>query len=133
MPNVADRPMTVRLPAWLDEELRREFEERDEGPSEGLRRVLEEWWVRTHLPAIQFREGITSRRAAVEDGPEVWEIITAARDYGEDREGLREHFGWLDQEALEAALDFYERFPDRVDALIEENERIGRRLAERLG
>lgn len=133
MPTVADRPMSVKLPPWLDEELRREFEERGVNTSEGLRRVLEEWWVGRHLPRIEFREGLTGRRAALRDGPEVWEVAAVLEDYGEDREGLAEHFGWLDPEALEAALAYRERFPERVEAQVAENERVGRRLADRLG
>lgn len=133
MPTVADRPMSVKLPPWLDEELRREFEERGESASEGLRRILEAWWVRRHLPGVEFREGLAGRRAAVEGGPEVWEIVSVLRDYGGERGKLEEHFAWLADEALEAALAYYDRFPDRVDALVEENERTGRYLAERLG
>lgn len=133
MPDVADRPLSVKLRPWLEEELRQEFEERGQSVSEGLRRALEEWWTARHLPAIEFREGPSGRRAAVEDGPEVWEIVSARRDYGDDREGLGEHFGWLDEEALDAALEYYERFPEPVDERIEENERTARYVAERLG
>lgn len=132
MPSVADRPMSVKLRSWLDDELRREFEERGESTSEGLRRVVEEWWAEHRLGDIEFREGLSGRTAAVEDGPEVWEIVSALRDHDGEREGLREHFGWLDEDKLEAALEYYERFPDRVEARIEENERAGRFLAERL-
>lgn len=133
MPTVADRPMSVKFRSWLDEELRSEFEERGESTSEGLRRIVEEWWAERRLQDIEFREGLSGRRAAVEDGPEVWEIVSAFRDHGGDREGLSEHFGWLADEKIEAALEYYERFPDRVEAQIEENERAGRFLAERLG
>lgn len=133
MSTVADRPVSVKLPPWLEEELRQEFEERGLNTSEGLRRILEEWWVGRHLPRIEFREGLTGRRAALRDGPEVWEVVAVSEDYGQDDEGLAEHFGWLDREALEAALVYYERFPERVQEELAENERIGRRLSERLG
>ncbi len=133
MPTVANRPMSVKLRPWLDEALRSEFEERGESPSEGLRRILEEWWVDRHLEDVEFREGVSGRRAAVEGGPEVWEIVAALRDHDGDREALAEHFGWLRTAALDAALAFYDRFPDRIDTLIDENERVGRYLSERLG
>lgn len=133
MSSVADRPLSVKVRPWLEEELRREFRERGESVSEGLRRVLEEWWAEHRLPSIEFREGLAGRRAAVEEGPEVWEIVAVFRDYDGDTEGLREHFGWLDDEALDSALEYYERFPESIDALIEENERAARYLAERLG
>lgn len=133
MSTVADRPMSVKLRPWLDEELRREFEERGESTSEGLRRILEEWWTLQHLHEIEFRQTLGGRRAAVREGPEVWEIVSVARDYGDDVDGLREHFGWLDEESLDAALAYYEVFPERIDVLIEENRRTGRYLSERLG
>lgn len=133
MSTVARRPMSVKLRPWLEEELRREFEERGESISEGLRRVLEEWWAARHLSAIEFRDSPFGRRAAVEGGPEVWEIISVLRDYEGDVEGLREHFAWLDEEALDSGLEYYERFPEPIDALIEENDRTARYLSERLG
>lgn len=132
MSTVTDRPLSVKLRPWLEEELRREFEERGESISEGLRRVLEEWWTQRHLPAIEFRDDVAGRRAAVDGGPEVWEVVSVLRDYDGHLEGLSEHFDWLDDEALDDALEYYERFPDRIDALVEENDRMGRYLSERL-
>ncbi len=132
MTPVADRPLSVKLRPWLEDELRREFRERGESVSEGLRRVLEEWWAEHHLGAIEFRDGVGGRRAAVEGGPDVWEIVWVLRDYDGDVDALRDHFSWLEEDALDSALAYYDRFPDSVDALIEENERVGRRLAERL-
>lgn len=133
MSSVADQPLSVKVKPWLEEELRREFEERSESVSAGLRRVLEEWWAVHHLPGIEFRDGLSGRRAAVEDGPDVWEIVALLRDYNGDRDALREHFGWLDEDALASAVAYYERFPESIDALLEENERTGRYLADRLG
>lgn len=133
MPTVADRPLSVKLRPWLEEELRREFEERGESTSEGLRRVLEEWWALRRFPSLEFRDGIAGRRAALEEGPDVWEVVAVFRDHGGDAGALREHFAWLEEAALEDALAYYERFPERVDDVIEENERRARYLAERLG
>ncbi|MDP2481166.1 MAG: hypothetical protein Q8W49_11820 [Candidatus Palauibacterales bacterium] len=93
MPTVADRPLSVKLRPWLEEELREEFE----------------------------------------GGSEIWEIVAARREYGSDPAALREHFGWLPEQALQEALSYYERFPERIDALLEANERAGRYLAGRLG
>lgn len=133
MSTVADRPLSVKVQPWLEEALRREFDERGESVSAGLRRVLEEWWAVRHLPGIEFRETLRGRRAALEDGPEVWEVVSVLRDLGGDTEALAEHFAWLDEERLRSAVAYYERFPDPVDALLDENERAARYLAERLG
>lgn len=133
MPTVADRPLSVKLRPWLEDELRQEFEARGESTSEGLRRVLEEWWALRRFPHLEFREGLGGRRAALEGGPEIWEIVAARREYGPDPASLREHFGWLPEAALQEALSFYERFPERIDARLEDNDRAGRYLAGRLG
>lgn len=133
MSKLSDQPTSFRLPAWLEDELKEEFERAGMSTSEGMRRALEEWWALRAYDHIEFREGLTGRHAAVRGGPEVWEIVMVASSYGEDREGLREHFGWLETEAVDEALDYYDRFPDRVDDRIEENERVGEALADRLG
>lgn len=132
MPSVTEHPLSVKLRPWLAEELLEEFEARGESVSEGLRRALEEWWASRHLFGIEFRDGPTGRRAALEDGPEVWEVIAVWRDADGDLERLREHFAWLDEDALEAALVYRDRFPERVEEVLAENERVGRYLAERL-
>lgn len=121
--------MTTRLPDWLERDLRDFFRERGRGPSEGLRHIAEEWWVREHHPDIEFRDGIFGRRAALREGPEVWEIVMVWRAYEPDIDGLRHHFDWLDPRLLDEALRYYDRFPESVDALVDDNERVGRQLA----
>lgn len=83
-----------------------------------------------HYPRLEFRDGTFERRAALRDGPEVWEIVDVRRSYGDDLEGLYEHFGPLDGEAIDEALTYYGRFSAEIDRVIEENDRVGRRLEE---
>jgi len=122
------RTISTRLPTWLDEALRELFQAKGEGPSEGLRRVAEEWWTMDHYPKLEFRDGTFERRAALRDGPEVWEIVFVQREYGDDLVGLYEHFGPVDREAIDQALAYYRESPQPIDRRIEENDRIGRRL-----
>lgn len=133
MTPLSDQPLSVKLRPWLEEELRSEFEESGESVSAGLRRLLEEWWAVRNLPAVEFRDGVNGRRAAVKGGPEVWEIVSVLREYDGDREALQQHFSWLHQEALVAALEYYDHFPESIDGLIEENGRTARFLADRIG
>lgn len=63
----------------------------------------------------------------------MWEVVAALRDHDGDEAALQEHFARLDESALEDALAYHERFPERVDEVIEENERTARYLAERIG
>lgn len=66
-------------------------QERGEGPSIGLRRVVEEWWALQHFPGIEFRDGVSGRRAALREGPDVWDVVMVARDLDNDLERLFTH------------------------------------------
>jgi hypothetical protein len=125
---MAASPITTRLPDWLDDELKNHFAQSRERRSEGFRRVVEEWWAMEHFPLIEFRDGVSGRRASVRGGPDVWEIMMVARDYADNPAGLREHFGYLDQEQFDQALAYAERFSEQIQEWIEENDRVGRSL-----
>jgi hypothetical protein len=124
----------TRLADWLERDVRSFWAEHGEGPSVGLRRVVEEWWAMQHFPAIEFRDGVSGRRAALRGGPDVWEVVMVARDYGNDRERLSAHFGGrVANEALAQALAYAERFPDEINSAIAENERVARFLTRQAG
>ncbi|MGH7457718.1 MAG: hypothetical protein ACREKN_01375 [Longimicrobiaceae bacterium] len=117
-------PLTVRLPGWLDEELRSHLAEFGEGPSQGLRRVVEEWWARENFPAIEFRTGPAGRRAVLGDGPAVAEVVSAWRASDGDFKSFRQHFPELSSAQLIQARDYYARFPELVERAISEDERL---------
>jgi hypothetical protein len=122
--------VTARLDSWLREDLERIWKSHGEGPSTGLRRIAEEWWAMEHYSFIAFRDGVSGRRAVLRSGPDVWEVAMVARDYGDDRNALREHFGdSVSREALDQALAYAERFPEEIEAMIADNERMERLLA----
>lgn len=124
--------ITARLDEWLEREIRAFWEAHGEGPSAGLRRVAEEWWALQTFSSLEFRDGVSGRRAGVRDGPDVWEIAMVAKEYGDHREGLYEHFGgFVTREALQHALAYAERFPDAVSAMLERNARMERLLGGR--
>ena len=118
--------LTARLPEWLGEELRMEFARYGEGPSEGLRRVVEQWWVSRKLPLIEYRDSLDGPRPAMKDGPEVWSFIMIHRSYGDDFEGISEHYGGLPLENMKQALAYYRFFPDSIDGHLAENLRLER-------
>ena len=86
-------------------------------------------WLMDDFPALTFRDGVTGRRAALRDGPDVWEVAMVARDYADDRVGLCAHFaGFVDASALDQALAYCERFPDEISSMLNENARAERLL-----
>ena len=126
--------ISTRVHSWLRDTIVEFGKALGEGPSEALRRVAEEWWAMREFPAIEFREGVTGRRAGLRSGPDVWEVILVWRDYDPDRERLYEHFGeHVPREHLDQALAYYERFREEIDRRIAENERVAARLQARAG
>lgn len=123
------KPITTRLPDWIDRDIREYWQRHGEKPSPGFRRAIEEWWTMQNLPLIEFREGVSGRRASLRGGPDVWEVCMVARDCDWDLHRLDEHFGGhVPRDALEQARQYEQWFPQQIDAWLRENERIERVL-----
>lgn len=121
--------LSTRVRSWLRRDIVDFGRQQREGPSEALRRVTEEWWAMSRFPAIEFRDGVTGRRAGLRGGPDVWEVVMVWMDHDVDRDGLYGHFGGhVPREALDQALAYYERFPEEIDGRLDENRRVGGRL-----
>jgi uncharacterized protein (DUF433 family) len=66
---------------------------------------------------VSFTEGPTGRRATVAGtGLDVWEIIATWREIGENFERLQAAYHWLSEEQLRAALEYYERNTEEIEA-----------------
>ncbi len=94
-------------------------------------------------PGIFFRDGPAGRRAVLIGGPDVWEIVIAAKTATTSGEApidaLSEGIG-IPIERVRLAIGYYSDYPNEVDQHIamvrEEAERLERSLereAERLG
>jgi hypothetical protein len=86
-------------------------------------------------PGIVFRAGPAGRRPVVVGGPDVWEVIAAARsapERGDELVGaLAERVG-ASPEKIRIAVRYYAEFPDEIDRWIamvdEEAERLEQTL-----
>ena len=126
---MASIPITTRLPDWMDREIRAYWERQGVKPSPGYRRTIEEWWVCANLPLLEFREGVSGRRAGVRGGPDVWEVALVARDLGDEGAQLEGHFGgYLSAAAIQQALRYIVQFPEAIRDQLRENERVGQVL-----
>ena len=88
------------------------------------------------FPGIVFRSGPTGRRAALADGPDVWEIVRGlkqARSGKGDPVELMMASSDLREEQIRLAADYYSVYPDEIDARIREDEEAATRLRELLG
>jgi hypothetical protein len=86
-------------------------------------------------PGILFRDGPAGRRAVLIGGPDVWEVIAAARSAPERGEelirALSERLG-VPTERVRIAVRYYGEYPEEVDHFIAANEEEAERLERAL-
>jgi hypothetical protein len=86
-------------------------------------------------PGIFFRDGPAGRRAVVIGGPDVWEVIAAARSAPERGEELvrvlAERIG-VPVEKIRIAVRYYAEYSDEVDRFIAANEEEAEQLERAL-
>lgn len=76
-------------------------------------------------PGIVFADGAAGRRARIAGtGIDVFELIKAYYELGQDENKLREALDWLTEAQLKAALSYYRANPLEIDARLREEERL---------
>lgn len=116
-------PRSVRIPRWLDRELADVFGGHGLGSSQRIRAALEEWSAMTMCRGIEFRDGVGGRRAAIVDGPEIWEVIRLTSDAEREADGfhisaVRRRWPEMDLEKIKDAYAFYARFGEHVRSFL---------------
>jgi uncharacterized protein (DUF433 family) len=117
------QPFSIRLGAQANllvtDEVRRSGRSRSVVVEE-----LAEEAAKTRLhPGIAFRGGVPRRAWVIGSGLDVWEIIEMLRSYDGDEESLLANHPLLNVWRLRTAQAYAERFPEEIEALIEENHR----------
>jgi hypothetical protein len=86
-------------------------------------------------PGIAFRNGPAGRRAVVVGGPDVWEVIAAARsapERGDELiEALTERLG-VPAERIRIATRYYAEYPDEIERWITMVEEEAEQLEQTL-
>ena len=98
-------------------------------------RYLDEGMRLDRHPGVVFRDGPAGRRPVVVGGPDVWEVIAAARSAPERGEelidALSERVG-ASPEKVRIAVRYYAEYPDEIDRWIamvdEEADRLEQAL-----
>lgn len=117
-------PISIRLPEQTVGRLA-DRADRSNMPSRTLaQRYVEEGLRMDEHPLIRFAEGPSGRRARLLGGPDVWEVVTVARDNNGD---LAETAAYLELSLglVQAAASYYAAYSREVDEHIE----LGRREA----
>ena len=111
----------LRVEAETLEALRSRSAERGEPIARLANRYIEEGMRLDRHPGIVFRDGPAGRRPVLAGGPDVWEVVTAARSAPERGDtlvaALAERLGVL-AEKVRVAIRYYAEFPEEIDAWI---------------
>ncbi len=120
---MAAKARGLRLSKELEEEIEREMKLRGATFSEVAAGLLREAVRMRRVPGIVFMEGPAGRRASLAGtGLDVWEVVSTYKSVDENHERLKKSYEWLSEAQLSAALDYYEFYPEEIDARIEREE-----------
>ena len=127
------RPTSFRLDEELLERLESESRAASTSVTSLVSSLLDEGLKTRRFPGIVYRPGPTGHRAALVNGPDVWEVIRDLKGRSgraNDRiQGLADELG-LAVSLVTLAVDFYCAFPDEVDTRIEADERAAEQVRQ---
>ena len=111
----------IRIEAGTLDALRERSERTGEPITRLAQRYIDEGMRLDRHPGIVFRDGPAGRRAVVAGGPDVWEIVVAARNAPERGDAaigaLGERLG-VPPERVRVGVRYYAEHPDEVDRFI---------------
>ena len=114
------QPVTVRLPEPSWEELRLIARREHRSVSEVGARFITEGLRESRFPHIEFRSFNGERHACIKGGPQVWQLLMVAKDFGMDAQKIAFHLD-LTREQVEAGMHYYQMYPNEIDLALEEN------------
>jgi uncharacterized protein (DUF433 family) len=114
---VTQRSRGIRVSEPLAAEIEREAGRRAKSWSATAAELLEEAIRLRRAPGITFADGPAGRRAVIAGtGLDVWEVIAAWRQGGQDWKALQTAYPWVGEASLQAALGYYRHYPEEIDA-----------------
>jgi hypothetical protein len=115
------RPTSFRLPEELLDRLDAEATATGISATALVTALLDEGLKIRRFPGVVYRSGPAGRRAALADGPDIWEIIRAVRStLGKGEQLLRKvaQDTGLRPDQVRRAVNFYTAYPDEIDSRI---------------
>ena len=126
----------IRIDVETLDALRRRSAQSGEPIVRLAQRYIDEGMRLDRHPGIAFRDGPAGRRPVVVGGPDVWEVIAAARSARERGEELIDALAarlGVPADKIRVAVRYYAEHPDEIDRWItmveEEAEQLERTLA----
>lgn len=120
-----DQPRSFRLPPRLVKRISEDAAEYGTTVTALVTSLLDEGTKIRRFPRIEYRPGPAGRRAALTDGPDVWEVVGRIRELrgGEAvRIATLLEETALTEEQVRRALAFYAAYPDEIDARLDLEE-----------
>lgn len=113
-------PVSTRYPSETLERLDRRAQAEGNSRSTLIQRYVAEGIEMDEYPGIVFRSGPAGRRPGLVSGPDIWEVVSVHRSFGD----VERTAGWLDQQtsAIEVALRYYDAHKVDIDEWIKRNE-----------
>jgi len=116
------QPFSIRLGEQADLLVREEGRRSGRSRSVVVEELAEEAAKTRLFPGIAFRDA--PRRAwAIGSGLDVWEIVDLLRSYDGDEDSLRASHPLVTERHLQLAHAYADRFPEEIEAILEEQHR----------
>ncbi len=111
--------MSARIPVETAEALRARARVEGRTVSDVLARAIQEYLRATRFPGIVFVGGADGRRRArLNGGPDVWEVVLAARSAEWDADKTSRDLQ-ITPTGVRLALAYYGAYPDEIDARLQ--------------
>jgi hypothetical protein len=124
-------PLSIRFTPSLLARLRQRANATPGASAAGLaQRLIDEGLRMADHPGVIFKDGPSGRRAALANGPDVWEIIKFLREVDERGPGAIDAAAEVfaaDTSRIAAAISYYGDFADEIDAEITEADEASAR------
>jgi uncharacterized protein (DUF433 family) len=121
---MAARQFSARLDAAVLDRLERRGARVGRNKSRLAEQYIDEGIRIDDHPGITFRDGPTGRRAGLAGGPDVWEVISAARASGlsgDDAVAAAADWAGLTLAQVRTAVAYYAEYPAEIDERIDRN------------
>ncbi len=134
---MSSQHLSVRLSPETLSRLDSESHRTGQTRSQVAKTLLEEGLRMEHHPGITFRSGPAGRRAALFNGPDVWEVIRTIGQLSEIGDALVQRtavVASIQEDAVRVALRYYAEFEHEIDrwiAQVEEEEAAAEARYER--
>lgn len=124
MRGATHKPFSIRMSKRTLDRLGAGARQRGEPKARTAERLIDEGLRMEDHPGIIFRDGPAGRRAALQAGPDVWEVIETLKGTGLEGEkaiAATAEWGNLTIPQVRVAIRYYGDFAGEVDAMLERN------------